>query len=872
MSTTVGQELTALSLLQKADSSGAYDPQTLDLFVKSAEAYEREIKRVFGSVVRTVKEIDAVTGQAIRTMYIPKELEQQALGVMNAVKLQRSGAGANDSNISMQTAQAHLIETTREIKGTKAQQYAKEELLSVGGTIKHTAGSSNKDLMTTYIPVMDSDFGSLSAKDRASYIRSLTPLSNRASIAEQKKRNIDETERLEEERITEAVRRKKATDRENARFTAQSEKAFNREIREREKEEREEEKEKIQSRKAMVGRVGKIATAITALLDVTRRILTSVLSFGSEVSKDTTKARTLELGYSAIRNATYLDIATGLGEGTTLQAQEDLRSKFGNTAKLDTESLKWLAMVMGDEVANMVQSGLGGENPAKLMERILDDFYKRQQAGQDQYGNYVGQDKARRALVTLLDSVSPNIARIFERMIDEQSARGGITSYRDFQARYLPASGGLGGAEWEQVKLLGDEANNLKAEFKNLSTIIKGSLLLSIQGLVGWIKGLGLGKTAEEKWESEQEARTGLINIREGLASTKQEQEQEANAWLKKVGSKETADTLFEWATKDPSFGDLPKEEADRANRARATYRKLMADPEAYSTFVAYMGARQKLEQVQSDLSNDKVAGVSKSKYSASAVAMEGRDYLNTIALEDNPFAFDVNLFDLDMARRSTEYPDLTAQLRDRGFKFSDVAEGKREMFKRAGLLYFKDMNKNELVGKEARDDYKSALAQAGYTENQIEDMLNNIDDYGKLNRLMNIYADIVSPSSELGRNQTQARITNISRKGRQRALNYLNYGSDKYDLNPAELEAITTQKASAIIEASLAGAYQQAVKQVTEVLQGEQGEININLKLYDDKGNLIKEIIKTTQGMIKGKKEVTETLTRNSGEVRSQD
>lgn len=864
MSTTVGQELTALSLLQKADSSGAYDPQTLDLFVKSAEAYEREIKRVFGSVVRTVKEIDAVTGQAIRTMYIPKELEQQALGVMNAVKLQRSGAGANDSNISMQTAQAHLIETTREIKGTKAQQYAKEELLSVGGTIKHTAGSANKDLMTTYIPVMDSNFGSLSAKDRASYIRSLTPLSNRASIAEQKKRTLDETEKVEEERITEAVRRKKATDRENARFTAQSERAFNREIREREKEEREEEKEKVQSRKAMVGRVGKIATAITALLDVTRRILTSVLSFGSEVSKDTTKARTLELGYSAIRNATYLDIATGLGEGTTLQAQEDLRSKFGNTAKLDTESLKWLAMVMGDEVANMVQSGLGGENPAKLMERILDDFYKRQQAGQDQYGNYVGQDKARRALVTLLDSVSPNIARIFERMIDEQSARGGITSYRDFQARYLPASGGLGGAEWEQIKLLGDEANNLKAEFKNLSTIIKGSLLLSIQGLVGWIKGLGLGKTAEEKWESEQEARTGLINIREGLASTKREQAEEANAWLRRAGSSETADTLFEWATKEAMYGDLPKEEAQRAQRARNTMRKLMASPEAYATFVAYMGAKRKLEQVESDLGKDKVAGISPAEYSTSAVAMAGRDFLSAESYETNPFSFGINLFDLNLKKQSDKYPDLNTQLNAVGFKYADVAEDKKQMFKSAGLLYFQDMNKNKFVGKDARDAYTEAIRQAGYDENTIETMLKYADSNpAVLNTLMDIYAGIVSPSSRLPASQTRAKISGLKDKGVQRAVSYLNYGSNSYGLNPYEQEAIAVQTANAMLESTLSGVYQKASQREVTVSQGEQGEININIKLLDDKGNVLGEVLKKTQGTMQGSYTTSETMVR---------
>lgn len=863
MSTTVGQKLTALSLLQKADSSGAYDPQTLDLFVKSAEAYEREIKRVFGSVVRTVKEIDAVTGQAIRTMYIPKELEQQALGVMNAVKLQRSGAGANDSNISMQTAQAHLIETTREIKGTKAQQYAKEELLSVGGTIKHTAGSSNKDLMTTYIPVMDSDFSSLSARDRASYIRGLTPLSNKASIAEQKKRTLDETEKAEEERITEAYRRKKATDRENARFTAQSERAFNREIREREKEEREEEKEKIQSRKAMVGRVGKIATAITALLDVTRRILTSVLSFGSEVSKDTTKARTLELGYSAIRNATYLDIATGLGEGTTLQAQEDLRSKFGNTAKLDTESLKWLAMVMGDEVANMVQSGLGGENPAKLMERILDDFYKRQQAGQDQYGNYVGQDKARRALVTLLDSVSPNIARIFERMIDEQSARGGITSYRDFQARYLPASGGLGGAEWEQIKLLGDEANNLKADFKNLSTIIKGSLLLSIQGLVSWIKGLGLGKTAEEKWESEQEARAGLVAIREGLFSTKQEQAEEANAWLRREGSSETADTLFEWATKEAMYGDLPKEQALRAQRARATMRKLMANPEAYATFVAYMGASRKLQEADEALSGDKVAGTSPASFSASAVAIAGSDYLSSQSLEVNPFGFGVNLFDLNLTRKNN-YADLNAQLHDIGFKYSDVADEKKEMFKSAGLKYFQEMNKNKLAGKDARDAYTEAIRQAGYDENTIESMLKYADtNPAVLNALMDIYAGIVSPSSRLPASQTRAKISGLKDKGVQRALGYLNYGSNAYGLNPYEQEAIAVQTANAMLESTLSGVYQKASQREITVSQGEQGEININIKLLDEKGNVLGEILKKTQGTMQGSYTTSETMVR---------
>lgn len=513
MATKIGQELVEFTFGQEKTDLGngvlGYDPKNLDRFTKAVETYERELKRVFGSLVTTVSQIDQATGQAMRKIYLPRTYEQEALGVRSAVDKQLFGKTGMNSNqakslMYQEQANAHFLETTREIKGAKAQQFAKESVIEVGGKIIHTPNTANKDMMTTFIPVSDAQLSSMSNKDVATYIKDITPASNSASRAEQAERTRREKEKEKELQLEHEAQRQRDNLKERRKQNEAQKKADERKQREEAKAEAREEKEKIASRKHLLGRIGKVVAILTTIADVARRILTSVMNFGSEYSKTATKANTLNIGAQDIRSLDYFDKALGLQAGTQVQAQEDLRSKFGNTAKIDTEALKWLAMVMGDKVGQLVQSGIGGENPAYLMEQIIDDFYKRQQEGKDQYGNYVGQDKARRSLVTLLESVSPSIARTFERMVEEQTSglhAGEVTSYRQFQSLYTPAQGGTSALDWENLSKFGKTVDSIKADFEELGKTLKVTVAGALTNFVAKLDNIQIGKNTEEKVE-----------------------------------------------------------------------------------------------------------------------------------------------------------------------------------------------------------------------------------------------------------------------------------------------------------------------------------------------------------------------------------
>ena len=562
MATKIGQELVEFTFGQeKTDLGGGvygYDPKNLDRFTKTVEAYERELKRVFGSLVTTVSQIDQATGQAVQKFYLPKSYEREALGVRSAVDLQLFGkAGMNSKQAKglfyQEQGNAHFLETTREIKGAKAQQFAREAVIDAGGRIIHTAGTANKDMMTTFIPISDSQLGAMSRRDVATFVRDVTPASNSASRAEASERTRKEREAQMERDAKRQQLHFRDLKKQNEKRQRDQERQQKQEIKDAEQAV----KDKVTSRKQTLGKIGKIVTILIGIADVTRRILTSVMNFGSEYSKTATKAGTLNIGAQDIRNLNYLDKALGLDAGTNVQMQEDIRGLFGNTANINTGALKWLSMVMGNEAGDLVRSGIGGDNPAYLVERILDTFYKRQQEGVDQYGNKVGQEKAQRALVTLLESVSPAIARTFERMIEEQRSglhAGEITGYRQFQSLYLPAQGSTDALDWERLSKFGKEVDLLKAEFSNLVTLLKVKVADALTGFVTKIGSLNIGKNVEEKTQSVNASYNRLASWREGYSTQQTELRDKLNKRAQSSGFKTIDDVIN-------SMGNSPQAE-----------------------------------------------------------------------------------------------------------------------------------------------------------------------------------------------------------------------------------------------------------------------------------------------------------------------
>lgn len=861
MATNVGQELTAFSLMQEysklANGQKGYDPKLLDVFTKTAEVYERELKRVFGSLVNTVTKIDSVTGQAQRISYLPREYETEAKGVIDSVLKQRTGMG--DKKIMyIDTALAHTVETTREIKGTKAQQYAKEELAEIGGTLKRTPNTANKDMVTTYVPMFDTDLSTKTKAELTKETRALTPLANKASTAEQRKRTQEEQDAIREQELNDLAKRKKDTDRENARKT----KLADRQQRQRElaniEKEEQELKEKEESKRVMLGRLGVITTAIGTLIDITRRILTSVLSFSSQVSKDVVKANTLNIGYGAVRQFNYMDEALGLGTGTTLQAQEDLRSKFGNTAKLDTESLKWLAMVMGDEVGEMVQSGLGGENPAKLMERILDDFFQRQQEGKDQYGNEVGQEKARRSLVTLLESVSPSIARIFERMIEEQTSglhAGQITGYRQMQSFFVPASGGFTGNDWGQIALIGKQADQLKADFKNLGDLIKGEFTKSLQGVISWASNLKLGKEPDEVLEDNLSARKWLAKQIENYSEMQKNSETKIKGVLSDYGAgKLSIPEAISLASSEPSYS-WSQEQFNAYYNAREALREIYNNPELLNELQTYFATQDiipslKKESLKDNPNADKVKYGTTGFYNVKLNTLDkyapllGFTSSSELGFTEEEFA--LNVGDSAQSRREKiaggvwRLEDITPE--KQGF----YVRGATEFFNLAsqggkGSRYYKDL-------ENIMSRYKKITAgENGYGDGRDERLAGtSVDELlakykaGELNiiDMMRIFMFASSPTSATGvKNKVQADVRDLAQ-----------YLPDEYGLTSREKQ-IVSQGVIKQKEA-IPKKYRNLETQTTVSEGNSTGEIIIKMQVVDRAGNVIYEKEGTQSGV----------------------
>lgn len=813
MATKIGQELVEFTFgLEKTDMGDGlkgFDPKNLDRFTKAVEVYEREMKRVFGNMVSTTSEIIQSTGQALTSIFIPKTYEREALGVRDAINKQMFGSSGSMKNLMWQgTSDAHFLETTREIKGAKAQQFAKESVMDVGGKIIHTPNTANKDMMTTFIPISDNELNAMSKKEIANYVRGVTPESNSASRAEQAERTRKERDAQMER---DAQRQRQHLKDVKSQNEAQR-RADERKKSEEAKAQAQEEKDKIASRKHMLGTVGKIVGLTIMLVNITRRILTSILNFGSAYNKSATQAGTLNTGAQDLRNLNFLDRALGLDEGTQIQGQEDLRSQFGNTANLNTQSLKWLAMVMGDKVGQMVQSGLGGENPAYLMEQIIDDFYKRQQEGKDQYGNYVGQDKARRALVTLLESVSPAIARTFERMVEEQTTglhAGEITSYRQLQMIYNPNTGNLSSLDWEKVKLLGEEADSVRAKFAELGKLIEGNVMIALSGFIAKMNNLKVGERADESLDNDLSDEDYLVSRWKLVKTQQAEAKSKLDVFAKAQGFASYEEMVS--ANKDTWFADwggVTPESVELHNKAREAMYKLMNTYTYNEALLSYYGLGEAMADIESDLKKGKRAD--RVKYSDTGLAKYTSNGIHNSDLPVLSSMYGMEFQPSDFVDVATDYGK-TGSVQEvikmnrlatsfwtyEGFapeKRAYVGAGAEEFFKRAFMAggntkwgkYLKEALKDKKMAKFLSDTYGMDIGSMDWEKiyNMAVSAGTDFENTHSGQLLLKLFSAMLSDAS----------MTKLEKKDVSDLRSLAKYLPDEYGLTMLEKEDIAEQ------------------------------------------------------------------------------
>ena len=212
----------------------------------------------------------------------------------------------------------------------------------------------------------------------------------------------------------------------------------------------------------------KLLALVTSVVDITRRILSSVLSFSTQTVKDMATAHNYGMSYESIRTYHKLEKAHGMKEGTITEAVSDIQNKFGNITSLDEKALEALAVVMGGKIEEMATMGLGASNPEAVLGAILDAFNEKANAGYNSVGQYVGEQQARRELYSYLLKISPQVADIFATMQEEQHNINSIfrNQYRTFEelkntinteprGGHTPSEQGITftlGQEWNEVK------------------------------------------------------------------------------------------------------------------------------------------------------------------------------------------------------------------------------------------------------------------------------------------------------------------------------------------------------------------------------------------------------------------------------------
>lgn len=221
------------------------------------------------------------------------------------------------------------------------------------------------------------------------------------------------------------------------------------------------------SPKATLWTLTKIAGILTTLTDITRRILSSVLSFSTQTVKDMITAHNLGMSYESVRSYKHTEQAHGLKEGTITEAISGEQQKYGNITSLDEKSLEYIALIMGNKVADMATMGIGASNPEAIVEAIVDRANELANSGYNSVGQYVGEQQARRELYSYLLKYSPQIADIFATMQEEQHNinslyRNQADTFENWKNLVPTSRGDNGWADYGVVTVTGEQWNQVK--------------------------------------------------------------------------------------------------------------------------------------------------------------------------------------------------------------------------------------------------------------------------------------------------------------------------------------------------------------------------------------------------------------------------
>lgn len=431
-------------------------------------AFERVLQSAtnsFDFFNSNLKRIDPKSGLAEQSFYIRREEFGNAYKALKAKSAEL--ASRRGGNYAFGVHAVENIEMTKTIYGKRAQKKAMEEVDKLGGVA--TVNASNPDKLDISIPYDKSALAGLNKRQRSALISRAIPEAMKLS-------DIERDQRKKDKEYKEAKRQKKEQEAKDKEFV-----------------------------KKATAITKAILAVVTVIGDIVRRILTASLKQATENNKMAVEAHSV--GVTALERRGYdiFDVAHGMEKGSTFGAIQSVQNMFGDVTNLDEKALGTLARVMGSEVGSLVRSGMGGQNPDKLLDKILDKYFKQYLSGKNSLGQSVGMEQARRELITSLQSVSPEIAKLFARMVDDYTS-GYYKPFKDtagWRDTTQTNRTGLTEADQKFSTEIGKKSNEIIAIVEDLKTSFFTRLSTSMDGLLTKVKNMRIGQSEENKIEED---------------------------------------------------------------------------------------------------------------------------------------------------------------------------------------------------------------------------------------------------------------------------------------------------------------------------------------------------------------------------------
>lgn len=431
-------------------------------------AFERALQSAtnsFDFFNSNLKKIDPKSGLAEQSFYIRREEFDNAYKALKAKSAELALRRGGDYAFGVHAVEN--IEMTKTIYGKRAQKKAMEEVDRLGGVA--TVNASNPDKLDISIPYDKSALAGLNKRQRSALISQAIPEAMKLS-------DIERDQRKKDKEYKEAEIQKKEQDAKD--------------------------KESVKKATAITKA---ILAVVTVIGDIVRRILTASLKQATENNKMAVEAHSV--GVTALERRGYdiFDVAHGMEKGSTFGAIQAVQGMFGDVTNLDDKALGTLARVMGSEVSSLVRSGMGGQNPDKLLDKILDKYFKQFLSGKNSLGQSVGMEQARRELITSLQSVSPEIAKLFARMADDYTSGyyGRFGNTAEWRGTTSTNRAGLTEADQKFSTEVGKKYNEILAIVEDLKTSFFTRLAGSMDGLLTKVKNLRIGQSEENKIEED---------------------------------------------------------------------------------------------------------------------------------------------------------------------------------------------------------------------------------------------------------------------------------------------------------------------------------------------------------------------------------